>query len=277
MTNYYIEQNNQIVLFDEDKQKLQNTVLFMPQYSGLEIKETERPIVDFQFADTDEYEQEQAQKEAERIARLNLTRGDVFRGLLLAKGITKTQISQMIEAMPASSQEEIVTKELALIDFEDALNFYRGNQLIDTIGLALGITSKQLDKFFETGTSEDTEIKAAAYKYLTNVTLTINPTPVDAAVTINGTAQTTVTLPYGDTAEYSVTADGYLPQSGAVELTENTTLEVVLEEEPAEETDDNGAGASNPPADDGKEEDEDTAGTEAPAAGEVNETEEVGE
>ncbi len=97
------------------------------------------------------YEEEQAEKEAERIAKLYLTRGDVLRGLLLAKGITKEQISSMIETMPATTQEEIMAKELAKIDFEDALNFYRGVPLIDTIGLALGITKEQLDKFFETG------------------------------------------------------------------------------------------------------------------------------
>ena len=97
-----------------------------------------------------EYEQEQQKKEAERVAKLSLTRGDVLRGLLLAKGVTKDQIAQMIETMPATTQEEVVAKELAKIDFEDALNFYRGVPLIDTIGTALGITKEQLDKFFET-------------------------------------------------------------------------------------------------------------------------------
>lgn len=247
---YYIEQDNQIVLFDEDKQKLQNTIAFMPQYKGLEIKETGRPIIDFQFADTPEYEQEQAQKEAERLALLNLTRGDVFRGLLLAKGITKNQIAQMIEAMPVSTQEEIVTKELALIDFEDALNFYRGNQLIDTIGLALGITSKQLDKFFEAGTSDDTEIKADAYKYLTTVTFTIEPVPVTAEVTINDVKTATAIVPYGSTVEYTVTAEGYLSQSGSMEVVNNTSISVELVEEPIVEE-------PGPPVED-EAEDEDT-------------------
>ena len=96
-----------------------------------------------------EYEDKQAQKERERIALLSLTRGDVFRGLLQAKGITKDQIKTMIDIMPANTPEEIIAKEMAKIDFEDALNFYRGNALIDTLGLALGITSEQLDKFFE--------------------------------------------------------------------------------------------------------------------------------
>ena len=52
---FYIEQDNKIVLFDEDKQRLQNTIAFMPQYKGLKILETERPIVNFEFADTPEY------------------------------------------------------------------------------------------------------------------------------------------------------------------------------------------------------------------------------
>ena len=56
---FYIQQDEKIVLFDEDKQKLQNTITFIPQYQGLEILETERPIVNFEFADTPEYIEEQ--------------------------------------------------------------------------------------------------------------------------------------------------------------------------------------------------------------------------
>ena len=93
------------------------------------------------------WEGKQAQKEKERIAMLSLTRGDVFRGLLMAKGVTRAQLRAMIET---NEQLTEVEKEMALIDFDEALNFYRGNALIDTVGLALGITSEQLDKFFET-------------------------------------------------------------------------------------------------------------------------------
>ena len=81
------------------------------------------------------------------MALLSLTRGDVFRGLLLAKQVTRTQIRAMIENNETLS---ILEKEMALIDFDEALNFYRGNALIDTLGATLGITSEQLDKFFET-------------------------------------------------------------------------------------------------------------------------------
>ena len=94
------------------------------------------------------YEQEQEQKEKERIAMLSLTRGNVFRGLLQAKGVTRAQLRAMIETNEALTE---IQKEMALIDFDEALNFYRGNALIDTVGLALGITSEQLDKFIEDG------------------------------------------------------------------------------------------------------------------------------
>ncbi len=97
------------------------------------------------------YEAEQAQKEAERIAMLKLTRGDVFRGILQAKGVTRSDIRAQLEAMSSSTDEEKIAKELALIDFDEALDFYRGNPLIDTVGAALGISSEKLDNFFETG------------------------------------------------------------------------------------------------------------------------------
>ena len=93
------------------------------------------------------FEAEQEQKERERIAMLSLTRGDVFRGLLQARGVTRLMLRGMIET---NEQLTEVQKEMALIDFDEALNFYRGNALIDTVGLALGIEPSQLDCFFKT-------------------------------------------------------------------------------------------------------------------------------
>lgn len=130
---FYTEQPLQAEFYDLDK-----------------VEETEFEYV----LDGEEYvlkdeawEEKQAQKEKERIAMLSLTRGDVFRGLLMAKGVTRAQLRAMIETNELLS---VVEKEMALIDFDEALNFYRGNALIDTVGLALGITGEQLDKFFET-------------------------------------------------------------------------------------------------------------------------------
>lgn len=81
---------------------------------------------------------------------LKLTRGDVFRGILQAKGVTRAQLRAVIEAMPETTEEEKLTKELALIDFDEALYFYRRNPLIDKVGAQLGITNYQMTKFFET-------------------------------------------------------------------------------------------------------------------------------
>ena len=128
---------------------------------GYEIKETDEALEAWGYT-----EEELAQFEKERIAMLSLTRGDVFRGLLMAKQVTRQQIRAMIENNETLT---ILEREMALIDFDEALNFYRGNALIDTLGASLGITSEQLDRFFETNDytvllddprrSEATEVK----------------------------------------------------------------------------------------------------------------------
>lgn len=66
--NYYIEQEGKIVLVDTDKAQLERTLAFTPQYAGLEIQETQRPIENFEFADTPEYIAKKAA--AEKAARV---------------------------------------------------------------------------------------------------------------------------------------------------------------------------------------------------------------
>jgi hypothetical protein len=96
------------------------------------------------------WDEEQAEKERVRIANLHMTRGDVFRGLLLAKGVTRADMRGLIETMPEETPEQRMAKEYALIDFDEALEFYRGVALIDTVGEQLGITPTQMDRFFDT-------------------------------------------------------------------------------------------------------------------------------
>lgn len=83
------------------------------------------------------YEQEEEEKERERIANLSLTKRDVFLALYKDKGITPEQIKAQI------------TDPEALIEFEYASSYYRGNPLIDAIGQTLGYSSEQLDYLFE--------------------------------------------------------------------------------------------------------------------------------
>lgn len=61
-------------------------------------------------------------------------------------------------------------------------------------------------------------------------TLTINPTPADSVVTINGEVRNSVTLVEGSEVSWSVSADGYEEQNGTVVLSEDTVVDVVLEE-----------------------------------------------
>ena len=135
---YYVEENNKIVLFDEDKEKLQNTLSFMPQYRGLEILETDRPIINFEFADTEEYKQEQAQKERQRLDMLNLTKADVLLVLYQDKGITPDDIKTMLK-----------DNTPALIKFDYASSYYRGDEVVNALGLALGYTADEMDYLFE--------------------------------------------------------------------------------------------------------------------------------
>lgn len=122
-----------------------NFIVKQNHQNGYTIKETETALEAWGYT-----EEEKAQQEAERIAQLHLTRGDVFRGLLLARQVTRQQIRALIEAMPDDTPEQAIAKEYALIDFDESLEFYRGVALIDTLGLQLGISSDAMTAFFET-------------------------------------------------------------------------------------------------------------------------------
>ena len=218
---FYIQQDEKIVLFDEDKQKLKDTIAFMPQYQGLEIKEVQEGYViyDFELMTVEEMKEKQAQKERERLDGLKMTRGDVFEALILARGLTKPQIRAMIE----NAELDDITKALYLNRFDEALDFYRGFPVFNMLGQVLGVTPKQLDDFFET----------KDYHYLTDITLKINTTPSEALVTINGVETKEFSTPYQPDLyipiTYSVACEGYATKEDEIVLTENTVLDVVLE------------------------------------------------
>ena len=218
---FYIEKDNKIVLSDEDKQKLQDTIAFMPQYEGLEIKETQEGYViyDFEIMTVEEMGEKQVQKERERIALLNMTGADVERAIYKVKGIDFDDILAMVKDNPAIDEKALK------IEFK-ANNFFRGNPYISQVGLLLGFTEGMLDKFFET----------KDYQYLTKKTLTINATPSNAIVTINGVETTKVEVPYDTDVEYSVELEGYTSYYGSIKLIEDKVINVELKEVKNEET-----------------------------------------
>lgn len=117
MTNYYIEKDSKIVMFDTDKIKIQTTLKFTPQYQGLEIKETERPIVlsddltYYVFADTPEYESEQEAKRKELFDKefFNTSLGYIRRKVSMATGETKDFLCDLVPAMTTALSQGIAT------------------------------------------------------------------------------------------------------------------------------------------------------------------------
>ena len=109
-------------------------------YNLTKVEETEDEYV----LDGEEYvlkdeawEEKQAKQEAERIAKLSLTKREVFLAIYQDKGITPEQIRAQI------------TDQGALIEFDYAEKYYRGNPLIDLLGASLGYTKEQLDYLFQ--------------------------------------------------------------------------------------------------------------------------------
>lgn len=162
------------------------------------------------------YEAEQARKERERLNILSMTRGDMFEAIILAFGKTKADIRLMIENVEGLTDIE---RALYLNRFDEALDFYRGYPAVDLIGKMLGVSSEQLDKFFET----------KDYKYLTTCTLTVNVTPEEATVTGAGT------YPYGSTVDVIAECEGYIGQIETLTLTEDKTLDIELVKEVTDE------------------------------------------
>lgn len=140
---YYIQdKDDKIILFDKDRSKLENTLKMMPQYSDLEIKETEREIVNFEFADTEAYREKIRKQDRDNIDMLHITRLD-FINCLEKLGLTWQNVKALFSQYPS------VEKELTMCS-----NVYRGNPLINQMiplvnnSFGLNITPEQVDEEF---------------------------------------------------------------------------------------------------------------------------------
>ena len=139
MINYYIQQNNKILLADTDREKLETTLTFMPQYEGLEIQETERNIIilNDEFVFEDEHEEDIKKQEQEHIKSLTCTKR-VFALMLQELGVDYiTQLKPLIESNPQ-----------AQLEWDLCIELLRENPMLDLMASQLGITSEQLDALF---------------------------------------------------------------------------------------------------------------------------------
>ena len=84
------------------------------------------------------FEQEQAEKERQRLNLLNLTKADVLLALYQDKGLTPDDIKSMLkDNVPA------------LIKFDYASSYYRGDDVVNALGLALGYSTEEMDYLFK--------------------------------------------------------------------------------------------------------------------------------
>lgn len=149
---YYIEKENKIVLFDTDKERLENTLLFLPQYQifsqnedgeeiyiNPEILETDREIVTInnECRFKDEVLEELEQIEKERVARLKMTPRD-FLLALVDMGLDFNEVETLINSNPRVK-----------IELNYCNHIYRGNPLLDQLAPQFNITPEQLDELFK--------------------------------------------------------------------------------------------------------------------------------
>ena len=157
MTYYLFVQNNEIIGKGQCKnlsvdQNVEVTeTLYNDYVSGKYI------IQAGNIVQNPDYESIVVQKEAERLAMLNLTAADVERAIYKAKGLDFDDVIDLVkQTNKAKTLNENETANSNQIDIKalkielKANNFYRGNPYIDTVGTLLGFTKQQLDEFFET-------------------------------------------------------------------------------------------------------------------------------
>lgn len=100
-------------------------------------------VVNGELVKNPNYEEEQAQKEKERIKMLSCTKRD-FALLLQEYGVSYTQLKTLV----ASSEQ-------AQLEWDLCERLYRFNPLLDVMAGQLGITSEQLDMIFKTANGEN--------------------------------------------------------------------------------------------------------------------------
>ena len=176
---------------------------FIVQYNhnqGLQIEETEEALYALEVNEimvngkpeiNPNYEEEQKQKEKERIQELFMTRSDFFDGTIQAWGMGQDELLVLIQTLLATLPIENVKKLMAINNFKNALNFYRKHDLFKMLvnipiplneTLQITITGEHLDKFFD---EVDKGNKETAWQELPTPELIPIPEPEEPTVEEN--------------------------------------------------------------------------------------------
>ena len=128
----WIAKNNDLIILARDTREELETALKFMNYTDIEETDIEYQLYGGEYLTPEEINE----RERQSIAQLSLTKREVFLALYRDKGITPEQLKAQIQNTEA------------LIEFEYATDYYRGNPLINQIGLMLGYTSANLDYLF---------------------------------------------------------------------------------------------------------------------------------
>ena len=108
-----------------------------------------------------------------------------------------------------------------------------GNSITVDIGTSVSYTVEKIGYATRSSTITVTEDQTLSIELiLLSYTLTIDPTPADAMVTLSATGYTqvgnSITVPYGTSVVYYVTKDGYTPVSNQTTVTADNTIAVTM-------------------------------------------------
>lgn len=154
---YYTIQNNNL-LIAENKQALEryyDNVLPLPE----DYEVGKYIVVDGELVLNPDWEEEQKQKERERLDSLSMTRSDFFDGFIMAFNLGQAELRAIVEQILNSINITDIEIKVALNNFDNALNFYRKHTLFTLLNnveipisgnMTLVFTSDIWDKFFDT-------------------------------------------------------------------------------------------------------------------------------
>lgn len=153
---YYTIQNENL-LIAENRQALErfyDNVLELPN----DYEEGKYIVEEGELVLNPNWEEEQAEKERERIQGLSMTRSDFFDGMIMAFGLDSKELRAIVEQVLNSINITPVEIKVALNNYDNALNFYRKHTLftlLNNVPIEIGeytliFTSDIWDKFFDT-------------------------------------------------------------------------------------------------------------------------------
>lgn len=98
---------------------------------------------DLFFRDTKFVIEQDLAKQEQYLQSLKISKTDLFKAIYLSKGLQPQDIRTAIEQI-ADEQQRV----LALIDFDNAKDFYRKHPLFGDFAISLGFTKEDIDNIF---------------------------------------------------------------------------------------------------------------------------------